>query len=89
MVPLRLDAMLDELGCYCTWYNDYRPHQALGGRTPSEVSSPMGTHHSARFWASRVVERQAATWSCLSPCPDRDGDGVCLAEDNCDFIGNS
>ena len=37
LVPLRLDAMRDELACYATWYNDHRPHQALGGRTPTEI----------------------------------------------------
>ena len=37
LVPLRLDTMRDELGCYVTWYNEHRPHQALGGRTPTNV----------------------------------------------------
>ncbi len=37
LVPLRLDAMRDELGCYITWYNQHRPHQALTGLTPAEV----------------------------------------------------
>jgi transposase InsO family protein len=37
LVPLRLAAMRRELGCYATWYNEHRPHEALGGRTPHEV----------------------------------------------------
>jgi hypothetical protein len=26
-----------ELDAYVTWYNDFRVHRALGGRTPAEV----------------------------------------------------
>ncbi len=37
LVPLRLDAMREELGCYTIWYNAHRPHQALNGLTPDEV----------------------------------------------------
>ncbi len=46
LVPLRLDAMRDELGCYVTWYNEHRPHQALDGRTPAEVyCNSVCEHH--------------------------------------------
>ncbi len=46
LVPLRLDAMRDELGCYVTWYNEHRPHQALDGRTPAEVyCNSICEHH--------------------------------------------
>ena len=37
LVPFRLAAMRDELGCYATWFNEHRPHEALRGRTPLEV----------------------------------------------------
>ena len=37
LVPLRLDAVRHELACHATWYNEHRPHQGLGGRTPMEV----------------------------------------------------
>ncbi len=37
IVPLRLGEMRHELGCYASWYNEHRPHTALGGRTPLEV----------------------------------------------------
>jgi transposase InsO family protein len=37
LVPLRLDAMRHELRYYATWFNEHRPHTALGGRTPHEV----------------------------------------------------
>jgi len=36
-VPLRLDAMRREVCFYATWYNESRPHQGLGGLTPTEV----------------------------------------------------
>jgi transposase InsO family protein len=45
-VPFRLDSLRRELGCYATWYNEHRPHEALGGRTPNEVlrrSPPANT----------------------------------------------
>ncbi len=37
MVPFRLAEMRFEMGCYATWYNEHRPHQALNGKTPVEV----------------------------------------------------
>jgi len=37
MVPLNLDEMRQELGLYATWYNEHRPHETLGARTPLEV----------------------------------------------------
>jgi transposase InsO family protein len=36
-VPLRLKDMQSELSFYASWYNGFRPHQALGGKTPKEV----------------------------------------------------
>jgi transposase InsO family protein len=37
IAPLRLDAFQIELTNYFRWYNEVRPHQSLGGRTPNEV----------------------------------------------------
>ena len=37
IVPLRLSAMHREVTVYTYWYNQHRPHSALGGRTPAEV----------------------------------------------------
>jgi transposase InsO family protein len=37
IVPLRLAAFQIELTNYSRWYNEVRPHQCLGGRTPNEV----------------------------------------------------
>jgi transposase InsO family protein len=37
LVPLRLADFRTELSLFATWYGSHRPHQSLGGRTPSEV----------------------------------------------------
>jgi transposase InsO family protein len=37
LVPFRLAEMRRELGLYATWFNEHRPHEAMGGRTPLEV----------------------------------------------------
>jgi len=37
VVPLRIGEFRLELANYFRWYNDARPHQSLGGRTPNEV----------------------------------------------------
>ena len=37
LVPLRRDAIRRELSCYFRWFEQHRPHQGLGGRTPKEV----------------------------------------------------
>jgi putative transposase len=36
-IPFRLCAMHREVRAYAFWYNQHRPHSALGGRTPAEV----------------------------------------------------
>ena len=36
-VPFGLGAMRTEAGLYVQWYNEFRPHASLGGRTPNEV----------------------------------------------------
>ena len=37
LVPLGIGAMRIEVARYVDWYNQHRPHQSLGGRTPDEV----------------------------------------------------
>ena len=37
IVPLRLDSMCSAVGLAVSWYNEHRPHEALGGGTPAEV----------------------------------------------------
>ena len=36
IVPLGLRRFRDELSSYVVWFNQQRPHTALGGRTPEE-----------------------------------------------------
>jgi len=40
-VPLQIETMRRELGIYAMWYNECRPNQALGGRTPREVHTGL------------------------------------------------
>ncbi|MFH0946520.1 MAG: integrase core domain-containing protein [Planctomycetota bacterium] len=45
--PLRLQDMRREPSLYMAWFNEYRPHRALGGATPREVddgSEPANTN---------------------------------------------
>jgi transposase InsO family protein len=64
-VPLQVEAMRHELGFYATWYNEHRPNQALGGRTPREVHSgirPANTRprfETRRNWPTKSL--------CASP----------------------
>ena len=37
LVPLSEDGIRREITLYINWYNQHRPHQTLGGRTPLEV----------------------------------------------------
>ena len=37
IVPFDMTAIRSELACWATWYNEHRPHQGIGGRTPIEV----------------------------------------------------
>jgi transposase InsO family protein len=52
IMPLRSRDVRAELSLYVTWYNQYRPHQGLAGRTPQELldlsSSEVVTENSTR-----------------------------------------
>jgi hypothetical protein len=37
LLPFHLVRMREEVGRYLIWYNEHRPHQSRGGRTPNEV----------------------------------------------------
>jgi putative transposase len=61
-VPLQIEGMRREAGLYVTWYNEHRPNQALGGRTPREVHSDIRPRNSEpRFEPRR-------NWPKKSPC---------------------
>jgi hypothetical protein len=61
-VPLLLDAMRRELSAYAIWYNEHRPNQALGGRTPWEV------HVGIRPANTRPRFEPRGNWPAASPC---------------------
>ncbi len=37
VISFRVESMRRELSFYLAWFNEHRPHQSLGGRTPLEV----------------------------------------------------
>ena len=65
IMPFRLNAMRHELGCYVTWYNEHRPHTALGGRTPREVYLGLSPAHEVSRFEPRV--RWPRESRCASP----------------------
>jgi putative transposase len=62
LVPVRLDAMRLEIRLYVLWYNQHRPNQALGGRTPCEVYEAIPPANERRRFEPRVE------WPRRSPC---------------------
>ncbi len=61
-VPLGREAFRHQLVCFTTWYNEFRPHMTLGGRTPHEV-----------YFGQRPANRQPRIeprkhWPRSSPC---------------------
>ncbi len=65
IVPLRLDEMRHELGCYATWYNEHRPHTTLGGRTPLEVYRALPPANEAPRFEPRALWPKKSR--CASP----------------------
>jgi putative transposase len=62
LVPLRLETIRCELSLYAVWYNQHRPHQALGGRTPWEVYAGLQPANAEPRFESR------ANWPTDGPC---------------------
>jgi len=61
-VPLRRQAFRQELSSFIDWYNEYRPHTTLGGRTPDEVyHARYPGHRKPRF-------EPRSKWPRGSPC---------------------
>ena len=65
IVPLRLAAMRNELGCYATWFNEHRPHEALHGRTPLEVYRGLSPANEAPRFEPR--DRWPRKARCAAP----------------------
>jgi transposase InsO family protein len=62
LVPLRLDEMRRELALYCGWYNEHRPHEALGGSTPLEVYARLPPANEEPRWEPRERWPRGARW---------------------------
>ena len=64
-VPFILDQMRHEVACYATWFNQHRPHSALGGRTPMEVYLGLSPANEAPRFEPRT--RWPRKSRCASP----------------------
>ncbi len=62
LVPLAMEAMRRELTVYLAWFNEHRPSQALGGRTPKEVCEGLGPANAKARFEPRT------TWPRRSSC---------------------
>jgi transposase InsO family protein len=62
LVPYRREAFVRDLSAIVDWYNEFRPHSWLGGRTPNEV-------YYGRFPANRRPRLEPRpNWPRRSPC---------------------
>ena len=62
LVPLALEAMRRELLFYVVWFNEYRPSQALDGRTPREAYEGLRPANAEPRFEPRT------TWPRRSKC---------------------
>jgi len=62
LVQLNIHAMRKEINLYVLWYNEHRPSQALGGRTPS------GVYRSQRPANSRPRLEPRRRWPGAASC---------------------
>ena len=53
LVPLRKRAFRQEAQSYVDWFNNHRPHTALGGRTPDEAYRRIAPAHKRPRWEPR------------------------------------
>ncbi len=63
--PLALEAMRRELTVYLAWFNEHRPSQALGGRTPNEVYTGQPPANAALRFEPRTMWPRRS--SCAAP----------------------
>ena len=66
LLPLRNKEMREETALYTIWYNERRPHQSLGGKTPEEVCAGVSpsVNEKARF---EPREKWPVKSRCASP----------------------
>ncbi len=65
LTEFRSDEMRREVACYATWYNQYRPHTGLEGRTPMEVYRGLSAANEAPRFEPR--SRWPRKSRCASP----------------------
>lgn len=65
ILPLRHDAFRREVIATIDWYNEHRPHMALGGRTPDEVHFARYPENRKPRWEPRSQWPRGA--SCARP----------------------
>ena len=63
MIPLRRESFRRELIAMVEWYNEYRPHMALGGKTPTKstkdvLCQPQAENRTTAGLATRIALRQ-------------------------------
>ena len=62
LIRLRRESFRNELAMIIQWYNEHRPHDSLGGKTPNEV-------YEDRFPANRKPRMEPRVgWPRGSPC---------------------
>ncbi len=65
-----------ELGLIIRWYNEHRPHDTLGGRTPNEVCfSRPAANEQPRLETRELWPRHS---SCAKPQVDIEGESIVL-----------
>jgi putative transposase len=62
LVPMLFGKMVAEIELYADWFNEFRPHEALGGRTPNEV------YFSRRPANTRPRHEPRSKWPRRSKC---------------------
>ena len=56
-MPLSVAPLQDELLRHVAWYNEYRPHQSLAGRTPNEIYDGTRSARDASRFETRTEPR--------------------------------
>jgi hypothetical protein len=85
MVPYGLVAMRTEIVCYIGWYNEHRPHSALGSRTPLEVYRALPpANEAARFEPRKYWPRRSRCASPVAPIRGRRGSRLKLVVNHID-----
>jgi transposase InsO family protein len=75
LVPLGLGDMRLEVAAFLGWYDEYRPHQGLGGRTPAEVYEGRAPANATMRFETRPRLAAARSENATGPPARVVGDG--------------